>query len=406
MSWWRKRKTETASTEPIVEDQDLPTAPTLPRADAILLGLAGGVVTAVGMYWLRGFLAPVLLALVLTVCVHPLRRALERHGVNRGLATGSVIAAVFVLLAAFVTALIVALAQFATLLPQFAPQIEEIGKAIGSWLKSVGFDQSQVQAVTAGFDPGRLIGAVGGILGSVANITFGLVVILTCLILMAVDASALSAISKQVALRRPHLVAAMSQFAGGVRKYMVATTGLGIVQGLLNWAALVILQVPGALLWGLLSFLCSFIPNIGYFIAIIPPLVFGLLTGGWGVFVAILVVYGVVNSVVQSIIQPRVVGNAVALSQTITFVSVLFWAVVIGPIGAILAVPLTLLVRTILIDSDPRARWWRPLIGDLRDTQPYIAEETAALKRTRQAAKAAKRGTAPTPPAPEGTRDG
>ncbi|MHA7986238.1 AI-2E family transporter [Rathayibacter sp. CAU 1779] len=405
MSWWRSRKTETAPKEPAVDDQELRPAPALPRADAILLGLAGGVVTAVGMYWLRGFLAPVLLALILTVCVHPLRRALEKRGVSRGLATGSVIATVFVLLAAFVTALIVALAQFAALLPQFAPQLEEIGKTIGSWLKSVGFDQAQVQAVVSGFDPSRLIGAVGGILGSVANITFGLVVILTCLILMAVDASALSAISKQVATHRPNLVAAMSGFAVGVRKYMVATTGLGIAQGLLNWAALAIMQVPGAFLWGMLSFLCSFIPNIGYFIAIIPPLVFGLLTGGWGVFIAIIVVYGVINSVVQSIIQPRVVGNAVALSQTITFVSVLFWAVVIGPIGAILAVPLTLLVRTILIDSDPRARWWRPIIGDLRDTQPYIAEETAALKRSRQEAKAIKRGKAPTASASESSTD-
>jgi predicted PurR-regulated permease PerM len=147
---------------------------------------------------------------------------------------------------------------------------------------------------------------------------------------------------------------------------MVATTGLGIAQGVLNWVALMILQVPGAFLWGMLSFLCSYIPNIGYFIAIVPPLVFGLLSGGWGIFIAVIVIYGVINSVVQSIIQPRVVGNAVALSQTITFVSVLFWAVVVGPVGAILAVPLTLLVRTILIDSDPRAKWWRPVLGDLR----------------------------------------
>ncbi|QDZ14266.1 AI-2E family transporter [Humibacter ginsenosidimutans] len=404
MAWWRRQKSDATVPEEAPDDgADAGTVSSLPRADAILLGLAGATVTALGMFWIRGFLAPVLLALVLTVCVHPLRRALERWGVNRGVATGSVIAAVFVLLAAFVAALVVALAQFASLLPQFAPQLEQAGKTIGSWLHAIGFDQAQVQAFVSDFDPTRLIGAVGGLLGSVANITFGLVVILTCLILMAVDASALGAISKQVAAHRPHLVTALSGFAVGVRRYMVVTTGLGVAQGLLNWVALLILQVPGAFLWGMLSFLCSFIPNIGYFIAIIPPLVFGLLTGGWPVFIAVILVYGVINSVVQSIIQPRIVGNAVALSQTITFVSVLFWAVVIGPIGAILAVPLTLLARTILIDSDPRARWWRPIIGDLRDTKPYLDEEKAEYEKSRRDAKAAKRGDAVRPPTGAGT---
>ena len=111
--------------------------------------------------------------------------------------------------------------------------------------------------------------------------------------------------------------------------------------------------MPGAFIWGLLAFVCSFIPNIGYFIAIIPPIIFGALVGGWPTVIAVIVVYGVINAVIQSVIQPRVVGKAVSLSQTITFFSVLFWAVVIGPIGAILAIPLTLLVRLMLVDTNP-----------------------------------------------------
>jgi predicted PurR-regulated permease PerM len=404
--WWRRHKSET---DDVVSSDDLESeaipAPALPRATVILLGLAGATVTAVGMFWIRGFLAPVLLAVVLTICVHPLRKAMERWGVNRGVATGSVIAAVFVLLAAFVGALVVSLAQFASLLPQFAPQLQEMGKTIGEWLRSIGFDAQQVQSFVEGFDPSRLVAFIGGLVGSAANITFGLVVILTCLILMAVDASSLSAVSKQLATHRPYLVSALGQFALGVRRYMVATTGLGIAQGLLNWLALFILQVPGALLWGLLSFLCSFIPNIGYFIAIIPPLVFGLLSGGWGVFIAIIIIYGVINAIVQSIIQPRVVGNAVALSQTITFVSVLFWAVVIGPIGAILAVPLTLLARTLLIDADPRAKWWRVAIGDPGQTKALLEQEDAAAKERRASAKAAKRGHSASDAAPRGGAD-
>lgn len=333
------------------------------RSAAILAGLGGATVTVFGISAIQGFFAPVFLALVLTICVHPLRLTLERRGIPQGVATGTVIAAVFTLLAAFVAALVVAFAQFAALLPQYAPQIEEIGQSIATMLAAIGLDQQQIQAVVSNLDPGRIVAVVGGVLGSVTGMTFALVIILTTLILMAMDATAIPTVFSEVTPEHPAMIEALQSFAIGVRKYLVATTGLGIAQGVLNWLALLLLGVPGAFLWGLLAFLCSFIPNIGYFIAIVPPLVFGFFVGGWGTVVAVVVIYGVINLVVQSIIQPRIVGNAVALSQTVTFVSVLFWALVIGPIGAILAVPLTLLVRTVLIDSDPAAQWWRPIIG-------------------------------------------
>ena len=81
--------------------------------------------------------------------------------------------------------------------------------------------------------------------------------------------------------------------------------------GIIDWVALRVIGVPGAFIWGLLAFVCSYIPNIGYFIAIIPPIFFGALVGGWPTVIAVIVVYGVVNGVIQSVIQPRVVGKAV-----------------------------------------------------------------------------------------------
>lgn len=388
MAWWRK-KTRSVPVVPARPVPEVPPPPEPPapshRSAVILAGLGGATLAAVGLHLIQGFFAPVFLALILTICVHPLRRALVRRGTPQGLATGSVIAAVFLLLAAFVTALVVAFAQFAALLPQYAPQIEKLGDTVSKALSAIGLNQAQIQTVISNFDPGRLVALAGNILGSVTNITFALVIILTTLILMAMDATFIPPLFQHVATQRPAMVTALGSFAVGVRKYLVATTGLGIAQGVLNWIALLILQVPGAFLWGLLAFLCSFIPNIGYFIAIIPPLVFGYLTGGWGTVIAVVVIYGIINGVVQSIVQPRIVGNAVALSQTITFVSVLFWAVVIGPVGAILAVPLTLLVRTLLIDSDPAAQWWRPVIGDFTGMKEVMKAESDRAHPPRRA---------------------
>ncbi|WP_307464198.1 AI-2E family transporter [Pseudarthrobacter oxydans] len=362
--------------------------PALPRSAVILLTLACATVVAFGLAAMRGIFTPVFFAFVLTLCVHPLRRWMQGHGVPRGLATGSTIAAVFALLTGFAAVLLASLAQFSALLPQYAPQLEQLGASITQWLESVGFGPEQTQAVVQGFTPGRIIGFLGGILGNLTSIAGGLVVILTMLILMAVDGSRVPALLTHLNYHRPALVTAFNGFGGGVRRYMIATTVLGVAQGLFNWLILLLLQVPGALLWGLLSFICSFIPNIGYFIAIIPPLFFGFLTGGWPTALAVIVVYGGINSVIQSIIQPKYVGNAVALSETITFTSVLFWAVILGPVGAILAVPLTLLARTILLDSDPAIAWWRPLTGDNKDLEAILKEEDDAIR-----ARRARRGS-------------
>lgn len=385
----RKKKKSTAPTAEEARQAELDRSDTrsagqgLPRATAILLGTGGAVVVAAGLWAIQSIVAPVLVALVLTICAHPLRVRLERSGVPRGLATGSVVTAVFVLLAGFVTALFIAVAQFATLLPQFAPQLKSIATNVGDWLASVGVGKQQIEALVKGFDPAKILSFASSIFGSVTTLGFAAVVVLTCLLLMAVDASNLVTVLGRLKTTRSHLILLLESYASGVRRYMVVTTLLGAVQGALNALVLWALGVPGAFLWGLLTFLCSFIPNIGYFIAIVPPLFFGFLTGGVPTLLWVIVMYTLINAVVQSVVQPRVVGNAVALSQTITFVSVLVWAVIIGPVGAILAIPLTLLVRAILIDSDPNARWWRPIIGDFTEArnQMKIEDETSKAQR-------------------------
>lgn len=369
----------------------------LPRSTTVLLALGGATVVAFGLGAMRGIVTPVFFAFVLTLCVHPLRRWMQSHGIPRGMATGTTIAAVLALLAGFASVLLASLAQFSALLPQFAPQLTQLGASIAELLKSLGFGPEQTQTVLQGLTPGRILGFLGGLLGNITSIVASLVIILTMLILMAVDGSRVPALLSHLQLHRPALVSAFNDFGRGVRRYMIATTVLGAAQGLFNWLVLVILQVPGALLWGLLSFICSFIPNIGYFIAIIPPLFFGFLTGGWPTVLAVILIYGVINSVIQSVIQPKYVGSAVALSETLAFLSVLFWAVVLGPAGAILAVPLTLFVRTILLDSDPSIAWLRPLTGDRKDLLGLLKQEDDAIRARRARRRSGRPGPGRSP---------
>jgi len=122
--------------------------------------------------------------------------------------------------------------------------------------------------------------------------------------------------------------------------------------------------VPLALVFGVISLLANYIPSVGFLIAMVPPALLALLHGGPELMLAVIVCFSVINVVLQTFIQPRVVGGAVGLSVTVTFLSLVFWAWVLGALGALLAIPLTLLVKALLVDIDPRSRWIGALLAD------------------------------------------
>ena len=143
---------------------------------------------------------------------------------------------------------------------------------------------------------------------------------------------------------------------------MNATFGaiVAVIDGLLLWA----LGIPVPIVWAILAFVTNFVPNIGFVLGLIPPAVLALVVGGWQLALVVVLVYSVVNVVLQVLVQPKFVSDAVSLSLTITFVSVVFWTLVIGPVGAILSIPLTLLVRALVLEPDDRATTLRRLSGE------------------------------------------
>jgi AI-2 transport protein TqsA len=118
---------------------------------------------------------------------------------------------------------------------------------------------------------------------------------------------------------------------------------------------------------------------------VVPPALLGLLTGGPQLMVIVIVVYCVLNFIVQSIIQPRFIGDAVGLSVTVTFVVLFFWSWLLGPLGAILAIPLTLLAKALLVDIDPQAKWADALLrASAREPDPAAEGDQPAPKKGRR----------------------
>ena len=170
------------------------------------------------------------------------------------------------------------------------------------------------------------------------------------------------------------------------------TALFGAIVGDLDSVELWLIGVPLPLVSGFFSYITNFIPNVGFVIGIIPPALIALLDSGWETMVLVLVVYSVLNVTIQTFIQPRVVGNSVGLSAEMTYMSLVVWAFLLGPLGALLAVPMTLLLRAFFIDADPRAAWAAPLI-DAQVAYPDADPERDAEPETEPEPRPRSTGT-------------
>ena len=334
------------------------------------------VLIIAGLQAATSIVAPAFFALVITVAVHPIRGVVARRGWPgwAGVVAGALTAYAVVL--GLSAAVIYSVAKFATLIPQYADDFNDMVKSASEKLKSLGISQSAVESIEKSFDPAKLLGVVTDVLHSLASVASSLTMVILLLLFLAMDASNFPAKLSSNTKGRPAAVEALQSFAHGTRQYLIVSTVFGFIVAVLDSVFLAFTPVPDPLLWGLLAFITNYIPNVGFIIGLIPPAALGLLISGPGLMVLIIVVYCVLNFIIQSVIQPKFVGDAVGLSVSLTFLSLIFWVFVLGPAGAFLAVPLSLLAKALLVDVDSDSSWLRPLLSSGAD-RPEPATDTS-----------------------------
>ncbi|MBS44423.1 MAG: AI-2E family transporter [Nocardioides sp.] len=335
----------------------------LPRGVVILVGLAAATITVAGVRGISGIVGPAFLAVVLAITASPVRSGLARRGLPRWVATTVSVLVVYVILLGLAASMLVAIARFAALVPSYQDEMVRLLDDVAVWLEGVGVGSEQTAAILDSFDLGRLAGVVTTVLLGTVSLAGNLVFIVTLVLFVCLDAGTFGQNLASLKGSRPEFVEALENFAQGTRTYLVVSTVFGLIVAVIDTTLLWALGVPGALLWGLLAFVTNYVPNIGFVLGLVPPAIIALLEGGPGLMIGVIAAYSVINVVIQSVIQPKLVGDAVGLSASITFLSLVVWGFVLGPIGTVLAVPATLLVRELFVDADPQVRWFGALIG-------------------------------------------
>ena len=334
-----------------------------PRHITVLLGISVTLGILLLMHQFSGIIGPVFMAINLLIAAYPIHSWLRSKGTPGWLSTSVMFLTVTVILLAAVAGLVWAVSAIVRQLPNYSGQWMALYDQIMGWLAHYNINTTGLADIMQQISPGQVVGVLSSVFSQSAAIAGVVAAIVAVLIFLAMDTPSTRARLRLASAHHPELAASMARFGANVRTYWVATTVFGAIIAALDGVALAIMGVPLAAVWALLSFVTNYIPAIGFVIGLIPPVLLALLGSGWGMALAVIVVYSVLNILIQTILQPRIIGESVGVTASVAFVSLLLWGWVLGGLGTLLALPMTLFLKAAFIDPDPKAQWLASIIS-------------------------------------------
>ena len=326
-----------------------------------LLVVAALVVIAAGIKAAEQVMVPFLLAaFIATIAATPVFW-LHKHRLPVGLAIALVVAGLIAVLVGFGAVVAESADAFGQRLPFYQERASAVLDPVLEQLARLGIELSADV-----LDPGRALGFAGDALGSLGSVLTNSFFILLAVIFILTEAWSfprkLGAVLTHPERDLPHF----KRFAEKLNRYFAIKTTVSVATGVFVGLALWLLGVDFPVLWGLLAFLLNYVPNIGSVISAVPPVLLALIQLGSLGAIATTGVFLVVNVVMGSVVEPKFMGRELGLSTLVVFLSLVFWGWMLGPVGMLLSVPLTMTVK-IALEANPSTNW----IAHLLDPAEY-----------------------------------
>lgn len=327
-----------------------------------MLILAAFVIIVAGMKVASPLIVPILLSLFIATISAPPLLWLKEKGIPTFLAMLLVVG--FILGAGILVVTLVgaSLTDFRGQLPVYEQRLDGLFQNVtalaAKYEVSLNFSDiaSVINPASVATGVGRLVNEIGGL---IANAFLIFIVV----VFMLFEVSSLPGKLKAMTSRPADSIERLANFKSSLQRYLVIKTATSLATALMVWILLKALGVDFAVLWALLAFFLNFVPNIGSVIAAIPAVMIALLQTDVLTAVWVAVGYLVINSLVGTVIEPRIAGRHLGLSPLIVFLSLVFWGYILGPVGMFLSVPLTMVVRLVAESSDD-TRWISILLSE------------------------------------------
>lgn len=326
-----------------------------------LIVLASFIVVVAGMRAAEELLVPFLLSLFIAVICSPPLAWLKQRGIPNGIAILMIIAVVVVIGVVIGAVVGSSITSFKQDLPEYQARLTSLSAGLFSRLSELGLDVDLSQ-LKQSFNPAAALSLAGSTIASFGNVMTNAVLILLTVVFILAEEVGLAEKIKQTNKDSEKSLDAVKYFTRGVNQYMAIKTALSCVTGLVIMIWLKIQGVDYYVLWGLLAFLLNYVPTLGSILAAVPAVLLALVQLGPGHAAITGLGFVFVNFVIGNVLEPRIMGKGLDLSALVVFLSLVFWGWVLGPIGMLLSVPLTMMVK-IALESFDDTRWLAVMLG-------------------------------------------
>ena len=328
---------------------------------SFLITAAAFVIVVAGMRAAESILVPFLIAVFVAVICMPSLSWLQKKGIPKALAMLIVIVGIAIIGMLMAALIGTSLDDFSRDLPGYQALLQEKAQSLVSWLRESGVSIPE-NWISDAFNPGAAMNFAAGLLSKLGNVFTNAFLILLTVIFILLEASSVPVKLRIISDNPESSGAHFDKFIKNVNRYMAIKTLTSLGTGVAVAIWLIILGVDYPLLWGVLAFLLNFVPSIGSIIAAVPAVLLALIQLGIGTALWAGLGYLVVNVLIGSIIEPRIMGRGLGLSTLVVFLSLVFWGWVLGPVGMLLSVPLTMTLK-IALDSREDTRRIAVLLG-------------------------------------------
>lgn len=341
------------------------------RVTNVLLAIAATFVIIAGLKAAASFIVPIVLSLFVSIIIGPLYFALANVKIPKNNKTvPDWLAMILVVVLMFGLFFLIgrlignSVEQFSASLPIYEDMLRNKLAGAVLWLEGLGVTIPDTSLADR-FSPSVVMNLSASVLNGLGGMLSNVFLIVLTSIFLLMEASVFGQKMRRAfpnAESKAH--SGLNEVIDKIKRYATIKSIVSLLTGAIISLWLVILDVEYPFLWGLVAFLFNFVPNIGSIIAAVPAVILAWLTQD-SITTAVLVAVGylVVNFVVGNIIEPKFMGKGLGLSTLIVFLSLLFWGWVLGPVGMLLSVPLTIIVK-IVLDSNKETQWIGIMLGD------------------------------------------
>jgi AI-2 transport protein TqsA len=327
----------------------------------VLVFTAALVIIIVGINQAQSVLVSFLVAIFLALLGTPPVLWLERKRIPSFIAVSVVLSGMIIILLLVGGLVGTSLNSFIDALPSYQQRIQEQVAALKTLLAGKGIRVTD-KMVLEYINPGAMMSLTARLLAGLGSALSNIVLILLTVAFILFEASSFPVKLRAVLGDPQQSFPQVTKFVDDIERYMFIKTLMSLSTGILIGLWLFILGVDFPILWGFLAFLLHYVPNVGSIISAVPAVILALVQLGIGYAALTAAGYLAVSFIFGNMVEPRLMGRRLGLSTLVVFLSLIFWGSLLGPVGMVLCIPLTMTLKFVC-QNNKGTQWIAILLG-------------------------------------------